>query len=163
MNLREKTLSVAERYVGTREHGANRGEQVEKFQAAAEISPGEPWCAAFVNFCAERAAEALNVISPLESVPLQGYVPSYVSILPFVTPSEVKPGDLFVVYHADKKRYAHVGFVRSIDLTRNTIRTVEGNSNGGGSRDGDGVYSITRVISPRIRFLRWTRTVKPRP
>lgn len=164
MNLRQKTLEVASGMIGVRERGGNnRGPEVEMFQRAAGIGRGDAWCAAFCNWCAERGARALNVISPMESVPLQGYVPSYASKFPRVEPAEVLPGDLFVIWFPNRGRFAHIGFVKSIDVGAGRYQTIEGNSNDEGSREGYEVCSNTRRIGSRVRFLRWTRVVKPRP
>ena len=34
-----------------RESGSNRGTDVEKYQKSVALSPGSPWCAAFVGWC----------------------------------------------------------------------------------------------------------------
>lgn len=171
MNLREKTLEIARSYLGTSEQGGNnRGEQVEEFLRAAKCRPGDPWCAAFVNWCAEKGAQAHNVISPLESVPLQGYVQSYFAWARehgyVVTVEQALPGDLFCLYYGNLGRYGHIGFVESVDTKRGVFKTVEGNSNSAGTRESfggrDGVVSNTRKLTGNVVFLRWTRKVVPR-
>jgi len=46
-------------------------------------------------------------------------------------------GDIFGIYFPDKKRIAHVGFVDQ--WQEDWVITVEGNTNGSGGREGDGV------------------------
>lgn len=159
--LRGAALAVALEMLGVQEQGgSNRGRQVEAFQRAAGIRPGDPWCAAFVNWCAERAAERLGVRSPLERVPLQGYVPSYVDTFPAVTLDNALPGDLFAVWSPARMRYAHIGFVRGVLGRGWNLSTVEGNTNEAGGREGDRVLSRVRDGHPsRVVVLRWTRTV----
>ena len=53
-------------------------------------------------------------------------------------------GDVFGLYFTKYKRVAHVGFIDGAD--GDNYITVEGNTNGDGSRDGDGVY---RKIRPK--------------
>lgn len=170
MNLREKALLVALGRVGIRERGGNnRGPEVERWQREAGIRPGDPWCAAFVNACARQAADALFVLSPLESVPLQGYVQSYFEHFAaqgcIVSPQYALPGDLFVIYYPHLKRYGHIGFVGwdGVDLKRKRYDTCEGNSNDAGSREGDAVVRKSRVLGRHVRFLRWTRVVQAKP
>lgn len=165
MNLRLTTLEVARGYLGVRERGGeNRGPEVTEFLRRANIHVPAPWCAAYVNTCAEIGAEKLGVLSPLEEVPLQAYVQSYYqhfSKLGFIVePHEVMPGDLFVLWYPHLKRYGHIGFVKDIDVRRNRYTTIEGNTNAAGSREGDGVYSKTRHLGSRVKFIRWTRVVK---
>lgn len=153
-------LSYARDMIGVQETGlTNSGPWVDIFLQAAELNPGNPWCAAFVNWCVEQGAEITGIESPLEDVPFQGYVPSYVDtaeengwIIPF---ENVSLGDLFCVYHTSKRRYAHIGFVNGVDHDRGIIHTIEGNSNSTGSRDGFEVAENTRVISDRLLFLRY--------
>jgi hypothetical protein len=162
MNLREQTLAIAKTKLGVHEVGGdNRGKEVETFLKEAGLGPGNPWCAAFVNWCARQAATTLRVISPLESVKLQGYVPSYVEKFPAVEPKDVLPGDLFAVYHASQKRFAHIGFVLQVNVREGWFETVEGNSNDEGSREGKEVCTNRRRLGSGVRFLRWTKVVLP--
>ena len=158
--LRLRALEIALTQVGVKERPSNRGKEVEEYQAEAGIHPGDPWCAAFVNWCARRAAAELGVTSALEAVPLQGYVQSYVDHGKqhgwVVKANEVKPGHLFCVYHPSLNRYAHIGFVGEMLPSRTHFTTVEGNANSQGGREGIEVARITRGVNDRILFLRWT-------
>lgn len=163
MSLRRATLEVAAQYRDVQEIGTNRGPEVEMFQRAAGLHPGAPWCAAFVNYCAQEAARKLGMISPLESVPLQGYVPSYVTYGTahdwLVTFNQVRPGDLFCIWSSKLSRYSHIGFVEG--TTANSFMTIEGNSNDEGSHEGKEVCCNVRLLKARTCFLRWTRIVLP--
>jgi hypothetical protein len=168
MNLREKTLAIALSRVGIREHGTNAGPEVEAWQRSAKIPKGSPWCAAYVNDCAEEGADALGVVSPLESVPLQGYVQSYyehfAALGCIVAPADALPGDLFVIWYLGLKRYGHIGFVGpdGVSVRLGRYATVEGNTNAAGSREGDRVAAKRRVLGRHVRFIRWTRVVQMR-
>lgn len=168
MNLREKTLQLASVYVGAAEVGTNAGRLVERWQGDGKIRKGDPWCAAYVNGIAHDAADILGVVSPLESVPLQGYVQSYFEHFQrlgyIVSPEAALPGDLFVLWYPHLRRYGHVGFVGpdGVDVRAKRYATVEGNTNRDGSREGDGVYAKRRILGRHVQFIRWTRYVQAR-
>lgn len=148
-------VAVAEDYLGIREVGGdNRGPAVEFFQKLGEIQPGLPWCAAYVNACAEISCAILNIPSPLEAIDLEGYVQAYylhAKARGWIR-ADGRPGvgDLFMVYHPSKERYAHIGIVAAV--THDGFLTLEGNSNEDGGRDGIGVFQNVRHFSDRIVF-----------
>jgi hypothetical protein len=164
--LRDVTLYVASDYEGAHEVGdTNSGPAVDLFLKAAQLRPGNPWCAAYVNFCAQEAARRLAVASPLEDVPLQGYVQAYVDYgraHGWVVPAaEARAGDLFALYFESEGRYAHIGFVTKVDARAQTFRTIEGNTTPNAAtaaqdRNGGEVARKARAITPRVVFLRWT-------
>ena len=157
-------LSFAKDLLGVTEHGHNRGPAVEMIQRAANIPAGSPWCAAFVNAAAEDAQMVKDMRSPLESVPLQGYVQSYYQYgvghrwTPLQHPH---PGALFCLWSETKQRYAHIGFV-VFYFGHGQYTTVEGNSSMDGSFEGREVISRTRHMGSRDAFLDWTRDIEPR-
>jgi hypothetical protein len=153
-------LSYAHDFVGVTEVGDNRGPAVEFFQRAAGIPPGSAWCAAVVNACAELGAAIRNQeASPLEKVPLQGYVPSYwqYGVLHGwdVEWPDVAAGDLFLLWNNSLGRYAHMGFVDAVRPLVNRYTTVEGNTNLAGGREGLVMARRERRAGSRSRFLRW--------
>lgn len=63
-------------------------------------------------------------------------------------------GDVFTIWNIKLKRIAHTGFFhRQINST--IYETVEGNTNDGGSREGDGVYKRRRSIHSTHSITRW--------
>lgn len=154
------TLSYARDYIGIEEVGGdNKGPAVEIFQRSADIPAGAPWCAAFVNFCAEMASALKNEWSPLEQIKREGYVQDYytwaVAREKIVEWDQAAPGDLFLLMFPAKKRYAHIGFVDMMDLDRMEFSTIEGNTNETGGREGYLVAARIRPITDKIRFVRW--------
>lgn len=161
-NLRLTTLAVAEHELraGVREvGGANRGRRVSEYLAEANVREPAPWCAAYVNWCAKNAARIMRCQSPLETVPIQAYVQSHFIWARehglFVPYDQVLPGDLFILWYSRLGRWGHVGLVRE-RLRALRFRTIEGNTNGEGSREGDAVASKVRLSGPQVRFIRWT-------
>lgn len=159
MNLRESTLDLARYFVGIHEvGGANRGAWVEAFQSAAQIHPGDPWCMAFVNALAERAAARLGVKSPLEKMALQGYVASLVETFPSVSAKDALPGDLIAFWNTGLGRHAHVGIIE--ERSGSGFVTIEGNTNAAGGREGIEVARKLRDLFPKDKIIRWTRSVE---
>jgi hypothetical protein len=129
--------------------GSNRGEKVQEFLSAVRVPPGNPWCAAFVYWCVEHAAEELGVANRL---PRTGGVlemwrrakrdglPCVPASQASVQPSLVSAGMVFIIDHGHGK--GHAGFVEGQEDGR--LVTVEGNSSDGGSREGTGVFRLRR-------------------
>lgn len=145
---------------GVEELTENSSPEIDTYLEAADLSPGLPWCAAFVNWCAEQAASDEEVISPLEEVRFEGYVQSYYDfghandwIIPA---SEAQIGDIFLLWFDTKERYAHMGFVERVDMDGGTFTTIEGNTNEGGGREGTKIARRRRHISDDVVFLRWS-------
>lgn len=151
--MREAFIAIARGEVGVREHGGNnRGKRVQEYQDAASYLPGTgwAWCAAFVGWCFDKLAERFK--------------------LPFATPegagafwyedwarqqgitvhgkgAKVKRGDL-IIY-----AFSHIG-IASGDESNGAFMCVEGNTNDGGSRDGDGVFEKSRGKSQVRSIIR---------
>ena len=157
--LRPLALYYALSRIDTHETSPNWGPEVEKILASADIHDPEPWCAALVNDCAQTVAGRLGVRSPLEDVPLQGYVQSYVDharkhgwVIPF---SQVEPGDLFTLYYPSLKRNGHIGFVAAPSRDTGRFLTVAGNTNNDGSREGKRMWAKWRLNDDNTLFLRY--------
>ncbi len=150
MNIREEALKQAAKNVGVRETARNSGPEVDAFLAAVGLDPGHAWCAAFVYSCFRWAAASLRIDNPCPrtagALRLWEKTPS---IWKF---DEPMAGDVFVIDHGHG--LGHVGFVEVVN--GEVLGTVEGNTNGGGSREGDGVYRRTRRrAEANMGFLRF--------
>lgn len=122
------------------EKGNNHGRYIDDFlKESGGLNPGNPWCAASLNWCAEM----VNAPNPdkadaavigwrnwakangrLVDQPKRGYLCGYIT-----------PG----------KTTGHIGIVRSVD--GEFVRSIEGNTSSGQSgsqRDGDGLFRRTR-------------------
>lgn len=147
----EKVLLVARAQVLVTEcpPNSNAGPKVEAYQAAASLTKGDPWCAAFVAYC---GTFALGKGWP---VPLYG---GCASLGDWARKRKVlhetpTAGDVFLLHYPKLKRFAHTGFILGPQGTG--WATVEGNTSGGGSREGWGVFERVRTFGPEDRFLRW--------
>jgi CHAP domain len=164
-------LAEAARYVGEQERprGSNRSLRIDYWLAEVGLppaeradpakgcvveQPGAAWCAAFVHQAGRQALGAAWPIPRTASVAAMVRWAEAAQVL-LDLPHE---GDLFVLWNDGLKRYAHVGFVESIARTAEAgpvLRTIEGNTNPGGSREGFGVFRRERRPSAAIRYLRW--------
>lgn len=128
--------------VGVREaSGRNDGPEVERYLAHVGLGAGHPWCAAFVSY----HLDGCGVNNPRSA-----WSPAFALQKDQVwTPRKAfrspRPGDVFSVWFGSLGRVGHVGFVTGVQGAY--ITTVEGNTSGPGSRDGDGVYARRRQLS----------------
>ncbi|KPK37042.1 MAG: hypothetical protein AMJ65_15535 [Phycisphaerae bacterium SG8_4] len=156
-------LSVARDFIGLQEIGNNRGPAVEFFQKLGGSEPGAPWCASFVNACAEIGCALKNVYSPFEKIrpDLQDYVQAYVDYGRDndweITFAFAFPGCIGALWKPSLDRFAHLFFVDEVYRVHGKFRTVEGNTNAEGGREGIEVASLTRSASDRIVFFDWTK------
>lgn len=135
--------------------GANRGPDVEKYQATVGLTPPAPWCAAFVAWCvmtAKRSSTPPGWCSG--SAVTQWHRATRKMLLGgYCTPdrggfeAKVRPGMVWVRAKDGPSAQAarlgtwvqgHTGIVIAVDAEGFT--TIEGNTNSSGSREGDGVY-----------------------
>lgn len=153
--LLAEVLDVAAEEIGVLEKppGSNRGERVDEYERSAGIDFGEPWCVAFVFFCFEQAAAALEISNPMvdENCKTGGVLDlwnrareaSKVATVEHDAalddPSRVKPGMIFIISTGGGN--GHAGLVARI--IGNQLETIEGNTNDGGSREGIGVFRRT--------------------
>lgn len=162
-----RPVDVALRYEGVREVGGpNRGPEIDRWLRMVGKDPARgawAWCAAFVCGCTYDAYQenfnAAGNVGPFDPKLLPIPMTAGVHMLWGQTPIErrtiPKAGAVFII---DKgvspktgQRIGHTGFVVAVDGSR--IHTIEGNTDGGGSRDGDGVYKRIRWISDIKGFL----------
>jgi hypothetical protein len=160
---------VAEQYLDVRESGgANRGKEVEEFLSEAGGKAGNSWCAAFVCHCHYEAAALLcgstacprtvkavgmifdgrtddNATFSKESVIAGSWTPIAGDVFVMTTKASVRSLD------GDKpiNLAGHTGLVVKYDAASQVLTTIEGNTDSGGSSNGDGVYVRTdRMTEP---------------
>lgn len=151
--IREAAIQIAETQLAVRERtGKNDGEEVESYLKAVGLGKGYAWCAAFVYWCYEKAAAALGVPNPLVKT---GGVLKHLQLTKGtkVKANKLTPqrGDIFFMNFGNGS--GHEGMVTKV--VGNKVFTIEGNTNDGGSREGDGVYNRSRTISSIEEFVRY--------
>lgn len=147
--LSSNALKVALTQLGVRESGgANCGPEVEHYLKSIGLGKGYPWCMAFVYWCFNEASKDMNVVNPLVKTGgvLKGWNnASGKKIFAKDTRSNpllVKPGQIFINDHG--RGYGHTGIVKEVN--GGFINTIEGNTNNSQSREGIGVFELTRKI-----------------
>jgi hypothetical protein len=155
LTKQELALKYADEAVGKKEQGKNAGIYVETLLWMVGLGKGYPWCAAFVSAYLRKAG--------LKSGPRKGraavrnWAKWADEVGAHVTLDYVRPGDLF--YWLNPNGTGHIGFVRDIFFHGPKqawkIKTIEGNSNAEGSREGDGVYRKLRLVH-NLKFIRVT-------
>ena len=145
IDFMKELIRAAEKCIGVTEHGGNnKGPEVERFQKAVDgKAQGEPWCAAFVQFCVKEIGSSLRatvVVYPSEHcMTIWGRTPG---VHRYKSP---KPGFL-VIWNYEGSTNGHIGIVTKV-IDEFTIETIEGNTSPDDKtieREGDGVYRKVR-------------------
>lgn len=149
--MKSQVVPVAQLFVGwVRETtGQNDGPWVEAIQRTTGNRKGDPWCASFVNWVLDIAYKDQNPLPCTAScdVLLQHAVAHN---LLTTTP---EPGDVFLVMKSQMDA-THTGIVTEVQGT--LIRTIEGNTNREGAREGNGVWARSRQRTG-LQFIRVPR------
>lgn len=147
--LQQQALYYATTQLGACEDppGSNGGVEVENYLASVGLGTGYPWCAAFVYWCYQQAANELSVPNPL--VKTAGVLNHWNLCLQKggarietakLKPENILPGMIFVMDYG--KSNGHTGIVESVNVKARTIIAIEGNTNEAGSREG--IYVMRR-------------------
>lgn len=146
--MKSRVGVTAEQFIGWVKEatGANDGPWVEAFQRVTGNKRGDAWCASFATAILDIAYRGQNPLRRsascdvlLEDARKKGWLTD--------TP---EPGDLFLVMRTPTDA-VHVGIVTSVGKL--SVKTVEGNTNDGGSRDGWGVFARERKRKG-LQFIR---------
>jgi len=162
MKFTETLVQVALGEVGAEEvDGTNCGPRVNEYKAATNLPADEPWpwCAAFVCWCVRGA---MRITATAETNTFKR--PRTAGAWDFENWSkrqdnttqtkrnpgaDIQPGDIVIF------TFSHIGIAISGVDSKGFVTTVEGNTDGQGSREGGAVLKKTRNISKiktRIRF-----------
>lgn len=162
MKLSEALVQVALKEVGVTEvNGTNCGPRVDEYKASTWLNPkvGWPWCAAYVCWCFR---EALVLAGIKETKTFKR--PRTAGAWDFENwsreqdesthtkkphKSDIQAGDIVIF------TFSHIGIALSSPDKNGNVKTVEGNSNKSGSREGGGVFKLIRNVSKiksRIRL-----------
>ena len=150
----QAVIDAATTQIGNLENplGSNRGSEVDQYLKSVGLDSRDdsyPWCVAFTYFCYKKAADQLGAPNPHiktagvlrhwnKAKAKQGVV-CISNSQAVANPSLIKPGALFIISHGSG--LGHSGIV--IETEHGRLVTIEGNTNGGGSREGIGVFKRT--------------------
>ena len=154
-------VRIANAEIGVEEvDGSNSGKRVKEYQAATSLGgTGWPWCAAFVCWVVLRAMEALNIKETKtfrRPTTASAYAFKLWSLEQDATTStksphrgDIQSGDIVIF------TFSHIGFAVNKPDANGYVTTIEGNTDGAGSREGGAVLRKKRHVSKirtRIRF-----------
>jgi hypothetical protein len=155
MTLQEKALEIAVTQLGVEEHprGSNRGPQVDEYLKAAGLDPATgsyAWCAAFVYWCFEQAAQSMARKNPLAKT--AGVLDQWAKRKTAFRVATPQPGDIGIMDFGKGTGHMFIVEKAFLDHTDN----IEGNSNDEGSRDGYEVCRRSRLRAKVLGYLRFT-------
>lgn len=138
--------------IGVREKtGNNDGERVETYQRSTGTYH-VAWCASFVKWCFDQA----HVITTITAWSPTAHNPDNIVWFHLKFLKEPQSGDVGTIWFPSKRRIAHTFFFHR-KINDSIYESVEGNTNGGGSRDGDGVYKRRRSFRATYSITRWLK------
>ena len=144
-------IEIANNEIGTREVplGSNKGPKVKAYLNSVGLDEGFFWCAAFVYWCAEQAAQKLNRTNPVYKTAgclshWNNTTATKVKTADAINNTAlVKVGSIFIIDHG--AGMGHTGIVTGVH--GGFINTIEGNSNPEGGSNGIGVFALERKIN----------------
>ena len=154
-DLLAKVLSIAAgeeaKQVREQPRNSNRGPEVDQYLVRAGVSPGLSWCCAFVYWCFDEAARASGVPNPMvktagcldhwNKAPGRG-AKRILAAQAVRDPQRVHAGMIFIMDHG--RGLGHTGLIERVE--GGLITTLEGNTDGSRTREGGGVYRLTRKL-----------------
>jgi hypothetical protein len=143
--MKELVVPTAEQFVGWVKEttGANDGPWVEAIQRITGNKKGDPWCASFVAFVLNIAYKGKNPLPNTASCDVLLHTARRTGRIT----TEPAPGDLFLVMK-DPNDAIHTGIVTAVSPV--AVKTIEGNTNSGGAREGWGVFARERRRDPLV-------------
>lgn len=154
----EATLAFANAHLAQHPRevgGANRGPWVRLYMNGKD-GPDWLWCAGFVTFCMKQAAEALEVSMPIkgsfscDSLAAQAKEAGIFLSERSAEPEDITPGSIFLSRRTSFD-WTHTGLVS--DARDTLFKTIEGNTNDEGSRNGYEVCARSRGYSKKDFIL----------
>lgn len=160
--LASKIVEIARREIGVEEiDGTNCGPRVNEYKAATNLPPEEswPWCAAFVCWLVRQALAATGLKETAtfkrprtaSAWGFEGWSLAQDATTQTRKPhrGDIQAGDIVVF------TFSHIGIATSAPDGEGFVHTIEGNTDGQGSREGGAVLAKRRHVSrirSRIRF-----------
>lgn len=131
---------------------SNRGPQVEAYLQRVGAQPGLSWCCAFVYWCFDEAAKDIGMTNPMvrtagcldhwSRAPSQG-AQRIMTAKAVNNPALLQAGMIFIMDYGNGM--GHTGLIEKVQ--GGLITTIEGNTDASKTREGGGVYRLTRKIN----------------
>ncbi len=152
MALSQKALEAAISQIGVEEtpRGSNWGVPVKDYLISVGINFPASWCMAFVYWCFKKASVDLNV--PNTAIKTGGVLAAWNKGKKTFAVTNPMAGDVFIMDYGHG--LGHTGIIESIE--GDYLKTIEGNTNDTGSREGYEVCRKMRHKSKIKGYLRYT-------
>lgn len=137
--------------------GSNKGPRVSLYLTTAGASPGNPWCASFLYYCALQTKLYEKKDLPSHPASVYGWKTFFdAKGRIFSDASKVKRGDIGFWLDADNQ--GHIFAINELQHQEDGwyIRTSEGNTNTNGSREGWEACKKWRKCTPNIHFIKFS-------
>lgn len=140
-------------FVGFMEIPRNRGWLPDAGNRLTGVPLGSPWCASSMYYGFHTAVPCITAVRSAWVPAWHGRGTGMVVTHDrrWVTPAGykplLKPGCLFTIHFQSKNRDAHIGMIESVSKDWVSFTTLEGNTNNGHSREGNGFYRNTRRVA----------------
>lgn len=133
--------------------GKNRSERIDSFNTRTGVPLGSPYCASG-GWCAiDDACKELGLKNPIPTT-ASSQAFRHTKFVPekYIRPAHElgKKGDAAIFQVIGDENKGHYVTVREDQTDPIKFKTLEYNTDGSGSRDGDGAYAMTRVTEGRI-------------
>lgn len=156
-NIRNNLVDTLNKQLYVREeNGSNRGYMVDIYNREIGVTLGSPWCGSFIGS---------NLTWQGVDNPHSARAKDYALEKDIIWRAKRKnnpkleAGDVLTWYYSNLGRVGHAGFYIETDKN-NYFITIEGNTNGNGSREGDGVYKKKRTPDKVYAVSRYIKSSK---
>lgn len=143
-DLARKAAELASHDVGIREHGQNDGPRIRRYMYTVGIRPPLPYCAAAVSTWIHEAAQSLDMPEDPQFMPSASALRMLAKNTKLAfEPETITAQDvpcIGIINHDGI--HGHAFLIVGLDERTNLLQTIEANSNGNGSREGQGVYAL---------------------
>lgn len=146
-----KIISAARKEVGVVETSENQGPGIAKYWTATNYKSGyndrAPWCAAFVCWSVQQSGILSEQDRPKEASCFKGggleaWARSKApKVALTMNPNKINAGDLVIF------SFSHVAIATTASDLNGSFRTIEGNTDAAGSREGNGVWEKNRYLA----------------
>ena len=145
-------IRYAESYTWVREIKPNRSPEIDSMNVAVKAPLGSSWCASYASWVYNH----FNIINPNSAwSPNFGLKKDCIWQYKQLNTVKLKPGDAVTFYYSNLGRIGHVGIITQV--YDDYVITIEGNTNGAGSREGSGVFKKKRDLNKIYRVTRYIK------
>jgi cell wall-associated NlpC family hydrolase len=143
-------LKTAESQLGVKEEGTNTGAKVDEYLKAADVGPGNPWCASFVTWSLAQNGHKMDGSGWAAVQTWVRNAEAGKNDLQVVSADQARPGDIVAYDWGGQEDFGsdgHIGFLKS-NVQDGKFTALEGNNQ-------DAVMTVPRQTgSANVKFIR---------